>query len=64
MRSSRQRRLATDAQPPIRLASAADAPAFGGLLHAFNVEFGESTPDVEVIAERGAPYREREVTVL
>jgi hypothetical protein len=65
MRSSRQRRPATDAQPPIRLASAADAPGFGGLLHAFNVEFGESTPDTEVIAERAAPLIESgEVTVL
>jgi hypothetical protein len=43
MCSSRQRCPATDAQPPIRLASAADAPGFGGLLHAFNVEFGEVT---------------------
>ena len=65
MRSSRQRRPATDAQPPIRLASAADAPGFGGLLHAFNVEFGESTPDADVIAERAAPLIESgEVTVL
>jgi hypothetical protein len=32
-------------QPPIRLASVADAPAFGRLLYAFNLEFGESTPD-------------------
>ena len=65
MRSSRQRRLATDAQPPIRLASAADAPAFGRLLHAFNAEFGESTPDADVIAERAAPLIESgEATVL
>jgi GNAT superfamily N-acetyltransferase len=50
---------------PIRLASAADAPAFGRLLHAFNVEFGEPTPDPEVIAERAAPLIESgEVTVL
>jgi hypothetical protein len=47
-----------------RLASAADAPAFGRLLHAFNTEFGESTPDAEVIAERAAPLIESgEVTV-
>jgi ribosomal protein S18 acetylase RimI-like enzyme len=52
-------------QTPIRLASAADAPAFGRLLHAFNIEFGESTPDAEVIAERAAPLIESgEVTVL
>jgi ribosomal protein S18 acetylase RimI-like enzyme len=50
---------------PIRLASAADAPAFGRLLHAFNVEFGESKPDGEVIAERAMPLIESgEVTVL
>jgi GNAT superfamily N-acetyltransferase len=44
--------------PPIRLASAADAPAFGRLLHAFNVEFGEPTPDADVIAERAGPLIE------
>jgi ribosomal protein S18 acetylase RimI-like enzyme len=50
---------------PIRLAGAADAPAFGRLLHAFNVEFGDPTPDADVIAERAAPLIESgEVTVL
>jgi ribosomal protein S18 acetylase RimI-like enzyme len=44
--------------PPIRLASAADAPAFGRLLHAFNAEFGDPTPDAQVIAERAAPLIE------
>ena len=53
------------AGPSIRRASATDAPAFGRLLHAFNVEFGESTPDAETIAERAAPLIESgEVTVL
>lgn len=57
--------MSTDAQTPIVLASAADAPAFGTLLHAFNVEFGESTPTAEEIAERAAPLIESgEVTVL
>jgi ribosomal protein S18 acetylase RimI-like enzyme len=49
----------------IRLARPPDAPAFGRLLHAFNVEFGESTPDADVIAERAAPLiASGEVTVL
>jgi ribosomal protein S18 acetylase RimI-like enzyme len=50
---------------PIRLAGAADAPAFGRLLRAFNAEFDEPTPDAEVIAERAAPLIESgEVVVL
>ena len=49
----------------IRLATAADAPALGRLLHAFNTEFEEPTPDADVIAERAAPLIESgEVTVL
>jgi ribosomal protein S18 acetylase RimI-like enzyme len=52
-------------QPPIRLAGAADAPVFGRLLHAFNVEFGEPTPDADLIAERAAPLiASGDVTVL
>ena len=55
----------TRAETPIRLASASDAPAFATLLHAFSAEFGESTPDDGVIAERAAPLIESgEVTVL
>jgi ribosomal protein S18 acetylase RimI-like enzyme len=54
-----------DTETQIRLASAADAPAFGRLLHAFNVEFGEPTPTADVFAERAAPLIESgEVTVL
>ena len=50
---------------PVRRASPADAPTFGRLLHAFNVEFGESTPDADVIAERAAPLIENgEITVM
>ncbi|MCP9487946.1 MAG: GNAT family N-acetyltransferase [Gaiellaceae bacterium MAG52_C11] len=57
--------VATDAQTPVRMAGAVDALAFGRLLHAFNVEFGEATPDADVIAERAAPLIQRgEVTVL
>jgi ribosomal protein S18 acetylase RimI-like enzyme len=49
----------------IRVASAADAPAFGRLLHAFIVEFGEREPSADVIADRAAPLIESgEVTVL
>jgi ribosomal protein S18 acetylase RimI-like enzyme len=50
---------------PVRPASVTDASAFGRLLHAFNVEFGESTLDADVIAERAAPLIESgEVLVL
>ncbi len=57
--------MTREAETLIRLASAADAPAFARLLHAFNVEFGESTPAADVIAERAAPLIESgEVTVL
>jgi GNAT superfamily N-acetyltransferase len=57
--------MAEKARVPIRHASAADAPAFGELLHAFNVEFGESTPDPDVIAERAVPLIETgEITVI
>jgi ribosomal protein S18 acetylase RimI-like enzyme len=45
-------------ESPIRLASGADAAAFGRLLHAFNDEFGEATPDAQMIAERAAPLIE------
>ena len=52
-------------ETPIRIASAADAPAFGRLLQTFNDEFSEPTPDAAVIAERAAPLIESgEVTVI
>jgi ribosomal protein S18 acetylase RimI-like enzyme len=57
--------MSKQSQTPIRLASGADAPAFGRLLHAFNVEFDGPTPDAEMIADRVAPLIESgEVTVL
>jgi ribosomal protein S18 acetylase RimI-like enzyme len=57
--------MAKEVQPPIRLARAADASAFGRLLHAFNLEFGEPTPEADVIAERATPLiASGEVTVL
>jgi len=49
----------------IRLASHSDAAVFGRLLHAFNSEFGEPTPDAGLIAERATPLLESgEVVVL
>ncbi len=57
--------MADEAQSEVRLASAADAPVFGRLLHVFNIEFGESTPAADVIAERAAPLiKDGELTVL
>jgi GNAT superfamily N-acetyltransferase len=57
--------VANDDQNRIRLASAADVRDFGQLLYAFNIEFGESTPAADVIAERAAPLIESgEVMVL
>lgn len=57
--------MAGKAQPAIRIAGAADAPVFGRLLHAFNVEFGEQTPSADLISERAAPLiRSGDVTVL
>ena len=50
---------------PIRLAGAADAPAFGRLLQAFNDEYDEPTPPADLLAERAVPLIESgEVTVL
>ena len=55
----------TQAQTRIRVATAADAPVFARLLHAFNTEYGEREPDADTIAERAAPLIESgEVTVV
>jgi ribosomal protein S18 acetylase RimI-like enzyme len=66
--ASRQWRLAKRTKgekTPVRLARASDAHTFGRLLHEFNAEFGEATPDPETIAERAAPLIESgEITVL
>ena len=49
----------------IRLATAADAPTFGRLLHAFNSEYGEPEPDADTIAKRASPLIESgELAVL
>jgi ribosomal protein S18 acetylase RimI-like enzyme len=57
--------MAKETNVATRLASASDAHVFGRLLHAFNAEYGETTPSAELIAKRAAPLIEsREVTVL
>ncbi len=49
----------------VRLATPSDAAVFGRLLHAFNSEFGDPTPEPDVIAERAAPLiKSGEVVVL
>ena len=49
----------------IRQASARDAAALGRLLHAFNTEYNEPTPDAQTIAQRAVPLIESgELTVL
>jgi ribosomal protein S18 acetylase RimI-like enzyme len=57
--------MAKETNVATRLASASDAQVFGRLLHAFNAEYGETTPSAGLIADRAAPLIEsREVTVL
>src|SRR3712207_2729011 len=49
----------------VRVATAADAPTFGRLLHAFNTEYDEVTPDPDEIAARAVPLMESgEILVL
>jgi ribosomal protein S18 acetylase RimI-like enzyme len=49
----------------VRLASAADATAIAELLHAFNAEYDEPSPEVALLAERLAPMlASGEVTVV
>jgi GNAT superfamily N-acetyltransferase len=49
----------------IRRASAADAADIGRLLHDFNTEFSEPTPEAAVLAERAAKFIEdRTLTFL
>src|SRR5687768_16669126 len=49
----------------VRAAASAEAATFGRMLHAFNAEYDEVTPDPEVIAARAAPLIESgEIVVL
>jgi ribosomal protein S18 acetylase RimI-like enzyme len=51
--------------PRVRRATPGDALAVAGLLHDFNTEFDEPTPDVETLEGRYAEQiRNRDVTVL
>lgn len=43
----------------VRRAEVADAPQVARLLHAFNTEYSEPVPEVEVLAERVAQFIER-----
>jgi len=57
--------MTREAHPRVRQATAADAPAFGRLLQAFNEEYDEPTPPADAIAERAAPLiTSGDVTVL
>jgi ribosomal protein S18 acetylase RimI-like enzyme len=52
-------------EPRIWLATPADAAVFARLLHAFNLEFGASTPSAKVIASRAEPLiAAGQITVL
>jgi ribosomal protein S18 acetylase RimI-like enzyme len=49
----------------VRRATPGDAPQVARLLHDFQIEFDEPTPDVETLGERyGELIRNREMTVL
>jgi ribosomal protein S18 acetylase RimI-like enzyme len=53
------------ARAEVRVATAADAPAAGRLLHDFNSEFGDPTPGAAALAMRiGALMRTEETVVL
>ena len=50
--------------PLVRLASAADAPAVGALLHDFNTEFGDPTPGPDALAARIVELMALDTSVL
>jgi ribosomal protein S18 acetylase RimI-like enzyme len=55
----------TSDRPDVRRATPGDAPQVAQLLHDFNSEFDESTPDVETLEGRYAEQiRNRDMTVL
>jgi GNAT superfamily N-acetyltransferase len=60
------RRGAAAARPgaPVRRASAGDACDVARLLHAFNTEFSEPVPEVDLLAERVAGFIERDEAVF
>ena len=59
------RRASTREDAEIRRATPGDAPLVARLLHDFQREFNEPTPDVETLGERYAELlRNREMTVL
>jgi len=61
--SPRQPASSDDAR--VRRATPGDAPQVARLLHDFQIEFDEPTPDVETLGERyGELIRNREMTVL
>jgi ribosomal protein S18 acetylase RimI-like enzyme len=55
----------TPADPQVRRATPGDSPRVARLLHDFQVEFDEPTPDVETLEERyGELIRNKEMIVL
>ena len=50
--------------PLVRLATSADAPAVGEMLHDFNTEFGEPTPGPDALAARIVELMALDTSVL
>lgn len=50
--------------PPVRPATAADAPAVAALLHAFNTEYDEPVPEQGLLAERIRDFIESDEAVF
>jgi ribosomal protein S18 acetylase RimI-like enzyme len=56
--------LSDSVESRVRIASIADAEAIGQLLHDFNSEFDEPTPDPSALADRIRQLLDRDTTVL